>query len=504
MKSGMSLDGRRHVAVVVPQNRAWTWHRRLISALQADFDVDVYATPHAPSYPLSLRLWMRFEAQLLEECDLVKTTTILVKPWSDMASDPYSLVLNLSEVPVQAASTPILEPRFEGSTDSTSLLACLLARKNPYLSICLAGKAEPIIASYLAIENRSELIRALQLCFARLLALTERAIYHLSKSTQPAVPSRPVSADQTFTNVQVSRFAFRFFLAKALNRITGELRRHEHWSVGILWSDKWEIPNGIPLRKFVAVSDDRRRYYADPFVFSYEGQKWLFVEEFDYQAGKGIISCMPVTAGHEPTGPQPILVRPYHLSYPFVFRHDEAIYMLPETGGNRTVELYRARSFPFDWALHQVLIQGINVYDATLLRHEERWWMFAAIAHRDGSTQDELGIFYSEHLEGPWQAHELNPVKSDCRSSRPAGQFVKYGDRLLRPAQDCEGGYGSALVWLEIEELTTGRFKEREIARWPGSAALADGIHTFNFDQGLGAIDRRRAIWKSPLRSSRR
>ena len=59
----MCSDGRRHVAVVVPQNRAWTWHRRLISRLQADFDVDVYASPHAPSYPSSLRLWMRVLAK---------------------------------------------------------------------------------------------------------------------------------------------------------------------------------------------------------------------------------------------------------------------------------------------------------------------------------------------------------------------------------------------------------------------------------------------------------
>ncbi|MDQ1408801.1 MAG: hypothetical protein QOJ41_536, partial [Acidobacteriaceae bacterium] len=299
---------------------------------------------------------MRVEAHILGELDLVKMKSISGKPWSDIANSAYSLIINLSEAPLVAASTPILEPRFDGSADSVGLFAALLNRKSPYLSIHLAGKVEPRIASYLAIENRSELIRGLQVCFARLLALTERAIHHLSKGTQPAVPSRPVSADQTFSNVLVPRFAFRFFLAKALYRITEGLKWRNHWSVGLLWSDKWEIPNGIPLRKFVTVPDDRRRCYADPFVFSNEGQKWLFVEELDYQTRKGIISCMPVTTGQEPTTPQPILVRPYHLSYPFVFRHDEAIYMLPETGGNRTVELYRARSFPFDWVLHRVLI----------------------------------------------------------------------------------------------------------------------------------------------------
>jgi hypothetical protein len=498
-ESRISSDGRRHVAVVVPQNRAWMWHRKLISILQAGFDVDVYTSPHAPSYPPDLRLWMRVEAHFLGELELVKMISIWGKPWPGIANSAYSLIINLSEAPIETASAPVLEPRFHGSADSLSLFATLLNRKNPYLSICVTGKVEPKVASYLAIDNRVDLIRGLQFCFARLLALAERAIYHLLKGTQPAVPSRPASADQNFSAVLVPRFALRFFSTKALNRIISRLKWREHWSVGLLWSDKWEIPNGIPLHKFTTVADDRRRYYADPFVFSNEGQKWLFVEEFNYQTGKGIISCMPITAGHELTTPQPTLVRPYHLSYPFVFRHDDAIYMLPETGGNRTVELYRARSFPFDWVLHRVLIQDVNLNDATLLRHREMWWIFAAIAHRDGSSQDELGIFYSEHLEGPWRAHELNPVKSDCRSSRPAGQFVKYGDRLLRPAQDCESNYGSGLVWLEIEELTPSLFKEREIARWPGSAALADGIHSFNFDQELGAIDVRRAIWKLTL-----
>src|SRR5215471_12782519 len=224
----MSSDWRRHVAVVVPQNRAWVWHRRLISILQAGFDVDVYTSPHAPSYPPSLRLWMRVEAHFLGELDLVKMISISGKPWPDVANSAYSLIINLSEAPILAGSTPILEPRFDGSADTVSLFASLLNRKSPYLSICLAGKVEPRIASYLAIENRSVLIQGLQQCFARLLALTERAIYHLSKGTQPAVPSRPVSADQTFSKVLVTRFAFRFFLEKALHRIIG-LKWREHW-----------------------------------------------------------------------------------------------------------------------------------------------------------------------------------------------------------------------------------------------------------------------------------
>src|SRR5262249_32249988 len=152
--------------------------------------------------------------------------------------------------------------------------------------------------------------------------------------------------------------------------------------------------------------------------------------------------------------------RPYHLSYPFLFRHGESIYMIPETGSNRQVELYRARSFPFEWELSRILLEDIELYDVTLLQHKNVWWLFAAAAHDRGSAHDELVIFYSESLEGPWKPHPLNPVKSDCRSARPAGAVVTDGERLLRPAQDCERGYGTGLVWLEITELTLDRFIE--------------------------------------------
>src|SRR5262249_43618334 len=149
------------------------------------------------------------------------------------------------------------------------------------------------------------------------------------------------------------------------------------------------------------------------------------------------------------------------------------------------------------WELSQILLEGIDLYDPTLLQHKGIWWLFAALAHEGGSAQDELVIFYSERLEGPWQSHQLNPVKSDCRSARPAGRILVVGDRLLRPAQDCEAGYGTGLVWLEIDELTPHQYREREISRWPGNALRnADGIHTFNRDGRLNVIDIRRVIWK--------
>jgi hypothetical protein len=147
-----------------------------------------------------------------------------------------------------------------------------------------------------------------------------------------------------------------------------------------------------------------------------------------------------------------------------------------------------------------VLLEDVELYDATLLQLHEKWWMFSAVGLPGGSSQDELAIFYSDSLFGPWREHPLNPVKSDCRSARPAGRIILGNSKLLRPAQDCENGYGSGLVWLEIEELTTNSFKERQIAHWPGVAAKAQGLHTFNADSGIFVIDTRHTLWKRPFK----
>jgi hypothetical protein len=188
-----------------------------------------------------------------------------------------------------------------------------------------------------------------------------------------------------------------------------------------------------------------------------------------------------------------VLERSYHLSYPFVFVDGGNVYMLPETSSNGTVELYRAADFPRRWHLEQVLIEGLPLADTTPVYHRGRWWLFAAAAEHGTTDHDELLIFHSERLTGPWRPHARNPVKSDCRSARPAGRILQRGDRLLRPAQDCERGYGAGIVWHEITELTPERFAEREIASWDGRRDLGVmGIHSFDQVGELQVIDLRR------------
>jgi hypothetical protein len=253
--------------------------------------------------------------------------------------------------------------------------------------------------------------------------------------------------------------------------------------------DQWCVALRREGGGFVPVPDDGRRYYADPFLLAWGSRTFLFVEDFRRATGRAVISAAEVIGDRLAAAPVTVLERPYHLSYPVVLAEDGAIYMLPETVENRTVELYRAVEFPWKWELERVLIEGVTLADATPFLHQGRWWLFAAAAAH-GTRCDELCIFHSEKLSGAWRPHPANPVNSDCRSARPAGRIVRRGDRLFRPAQDCEEGYGAGIVWHEIVELTPTRFREVEVAHIEAPRILGfDGLHTYDRIGELEVVD---------------
>jgi hypothetical protein len=186
-----------------------------------------------------------------------------------------------------------------------------------------------------------------------------------------------------------------------------------------------------------------------------------------------------------------VLERDYHLSYPFLLEHDGQLYMIPETAQKGTVEVYRCVDFPLRWRLERVLLDGLRCVDATFHRGTGRWWMFANVA-ASGSRMfdDELHLFHAESLLGDWQPHRRNPVKSDARSARPAGQLYWRNGALCRPAQICAPLYGSGLSINRVLRLTLQDYAERQIERiLPSREDGLLGVHTINRAGNLTVID---------------
>jgi hypothetical protein len=188
--------------------------------------------------------------------------------------------------------------------------------------------------------------------------------------------------------------------------------------------------------------------------------------------------------------PQVVLERPYHLSYPFIFEYRGEFYMIPETAENRAVEVYRCLRFPNQWEFHKTLIPDVQAANTTLIEYSMRWWMFASIASKGGSTQDELHLFYTDDpLSDAWTPHPMNPIVSDVRSAQPAGRIFRGDSGLMRPSRDSSLRHGYAVNLNSITKLTIHDYEEELLERIepPNENILA--VHTYNRTDNLIVVD---------------
>ena len=308
----------------------------------------------------------------------------------------------------------------------------------------------------------------------------------------PAGPARNSDGEDVSApgNLETAAFALRLARRALCGAVETTLYRPQ-WCLAYERDPEPARVRPERLRRLIPPGD---RFWADPFPVEAGGRCFVFVEEWLYRRGKGRISVLELE-GDTVMEAGTALEESHHLSHPFLFRWNGRLYMIPESGGARRVELYRCLSFPLRWERDRVLLDGLSGVDATLEEIDGAWWMFLNVGKRGISNHDELHLYYADSPLGPWREHARNPVKSDARSARPAGRLIRDDGQLLRPAQDCTPRYGSAVCLQRILELTPDRFAEEPVARLGAEAVPgADRIHTLNGCGGVRFIDFQRRL----------
>lgn len=364
------------------------------------------------------------------------------------------------------------------------LPAFLFARNWPSLSFRDAN-GRPATEGLPSVEGPEIALNGLREITRRISTL---AVMALDGKARPAI--EPVTARRATGSLAPLVFTGRTFIRKLIEKASPARFRADHWRTGLRPARSLEANEVHPPEGFTWL-DDRDCFFADPVLWEEAGRSFLFVEAFPYATGRGIISYTELGADGVPLfAPKPVIERATHLSYPYLFRHDGAIYMMPENAAERHVPLYRARRFPDDWQELPPLLAGHDLHDATLFEHEGRWWILANLAPHGKASWDCLVAFHADSPLGPFSPHALNPILVDARHSRPAGPPLRVGSRLIRPVQDGYGGYGRKLHFFEIETLTPDRFSQRRLG---GFAPPADdamrGLHTYGRTSRFEVID---------------
>lgn len=403
---------------------------------------------------------------------------------------PPDLIIDLTGTATRQA-TPVLKLEFCGQdTFPAGINAMLASGQLPELAARLDGvvvaRARPMLGDRFWLSRTSDDL----LAGAMSLIMQSVARFFAGK-LEPIADS----AQAPLKNGGFVLHAMPYFCKGLVNRAKEKLRQRQrpfYWQVAYRLIDGPGIAETgkIDGSPFTVLPDDGERFYADPFVFERDGRHYLFVEEFPYATGRGVISVAELGGDGTFGIPRRVLEERHHLSYPQVFAHDGEIFMIPESGSAREVVLYRAVQFPDRWVRDTVLITDSHVNDATLLESGGRFWLLGTERYGYGSASDTLAVYSAPSLRGPWVGHALNPIVVHHSAARPGGAIIRRGATLMLPVQDGSRAYGGGLGLMSLEQLDDNdvRFSSPR-AICPGSAWARAGIHTLNRAGRVEVVD---------------
>ena len=249
------------------------------------------------------------------------------------------------------------------------------------------------------------------------------------------------------------------------------------------------LPWSHPAEGFRWVQSPANRIYTDPFLFEYAGRTWLFVEDFEFAKNRGVIGVCEVLDNGSLTPMTVALDKPYHLSFPNVFRVGAQTYMIPETASSGFVEIYRAVHFPYTWDRDYTLLDGAG-RDTVFHADASGNCYFLTTLKDSQSAQGLLCIFQSDSVTGEWRLHPASPISSSARTARNGGALLSAEGKLYRVSQDSVPRYGSRLHFHEIKTFTPTDYQEQLVATIePDAQRKHIGTHTYSRSSRWEATD---------------
>ncbi|MDA9345638.1 hypothetical protein N9R74_02125 [bacterium] len=283
----------------------------------------------------------------------------------------------------------------------------------------------------------------------------------------------------------VARVAGRVF-----RRFFRRLRRvGQRWAVAYMRVPDWR---NAALWRAKPIENPEYRYLADPFVWSEDGQDFIFVEDFDVRNGKGSISAIDITYD-SPKHLGLVLDEPFHLSFPFMLKVNGKTHMIPESHQIQEIRLYQCDIFPQKWSLSEVLISDISAVDTMVFFKDGLWWLLTNIdSAQMNDYESELHIYFSENISASsWSPHPGNPVVFDPERARNGGLLVQPNGDLYRVFQrQSIDYYGAAMGVARITDLSPTTYSEEVVSIIdPEFFAGAISGHSLNHEGGILAFD---------------
>lgn len=244
---------------------------------------------------------------------------------------------------------------------------------------------------------------------------------------------------------------------------------------------------------FIPYEDLKDYWYADPLIYRYNHNEYVFMEAFERVTGLGRIAIAGIDENGWKT-PQVIIKEDFHLSFPVIFEHDNILYMIPETSTAKKVILYQCKEFPSKWEKRAELLQGKKIVDIVPIKFDEKAVTFLGSECEEGSLRVRFQMF-TIHFEDGYTATEwkdFNLAQEYNFINRNGGVMV---NEHLVLQKSTPAVYGYSLLFGKPEEMPPKEIrivkevKTSDIELRKGKIKHIIGTHTYSLTKNYELID---------------
>lgn len=265
---------------------------------------------------------------------------------------------------------------------------------------------------------------------------------------------------------------------------------HYTWDLAIAIPKDNEEGFLLPFSRYRVLKNPyKNKWFADPFILSYDGSKAeLLVEEFDNSVNRGRIALLTIDIPKALIEDCKIVLDiETHLSYPAIYREGNRIYVVPENADSGSLNLYLWN--PLDKQLeliHPIIHEPLA--DATILQTNAGFFLFTTSL--PSPNGEDLSVYFSSEQYNGYEKQSI--IRFSNNIARMAGAFfIDDLGRTIRPAQDCNGDYGKKIVFQSVS-IKDSSFSFQDVFVLEPRGLNYAGLHTFNKYNGLQVIDIKR------------
>lgn len=260
------------------------------------------------------------------------------------------------------------------------------------------------------------------------------------------------------------------------------VRRYK-WDLGISSESEGHRYDN-PQWKFHIIKAPLYKWYADPFILDVTKDKiYLLVEELRHKTNKGRLAKLTIDRNtYKILEEKIILELSDHLSFPAISRVGDEIFVYPENSASGKCILYKY-NLEQDVLTPVSDLSNLPLTDAVMLNYNGRHYIFST--RRPNQNGNRLYIYHSENRFVSYS--EIQQIEFQDNVARSAGDFIFDDGKIIRPAQDCNGGYGKGLVFQKIRCSHNVFYIDELFRKYPPKGYT--GMHTYNSFKGYTVVD---------------